>query len=86
MLLDGLDKLRIYEIYIYICIYIYIYVCVCVCVSFLLIYFHFPVLEETDKLIITHRVQYIYIYIYCLSQPGFDPSYGKILSSHTDEF
>ena len=21
-----------------------------------------------------------------LSQPGFDPSYGKILSSHTDEF
>ena len=21
-----------------------------------------------------------------LNQPGFDPSYGKILSSHTDEF
>ena len=21
-----------------------------------------------------------------LSQPGFDPSYGEILSSHTDEF
>ena len=21
-----------------------------------------------------------------LRQPGFDPSYGKILSSHTDEF
>ena len=32
---------------------------------------------------------YIYIYIYLawrLSQPGFDPSYGEILSSHTDEF
>ena len=24
--------------------------------------------------------------IWRLSQPGFDPSYGKILSSHTDEF
>ena len=21
-----------------------------------------------------------------LSQPGFDPSYGKLMSSHTDEF
>ena len=32
-----------------------------------------------------HIYIYIYIYIYS-SQPGFDPSYGKILSSHTDEF
>ena len=24
--------------------------------------------------------------VWRLSQPGFDPSYGKILSSHTDEF
>ena len=23
---------------------------------------------------------------WCLSQPGFDPSYGEILSSNTDEF
>ena len=29
---------------------------------------------------------HIYIYIYILSQPGFDPSYGKLMSSHTDEF
>ena len=29
---------------------------------------------------------YIYIYIWRLSQPGFDPSYVEIMSSHTEEF
>ena len=34
---------------------------------------------------------YIHTYIlealaWRLSQPGFDPSYGKLLSSYTDEF
>ena len=34
----------------------------------------------------SHVAEWLEALAWCLSQPGFDRSYGKLLSSHTNEF
>ena len=80
--------LRVY-IYMYTCMYLSINEYICFCMS-MWIYKHVYILiHEYIHIYIIYVFVYIYIYVcvcWLLSQLGFDSSYGKILSSHTDEF
>ena len=61
-------------------------VCVCVCVS--------TIFSNCDSKPFKNVLRSKYLLVakwlealsWCFSQPGFGPSYGEILSSHTDEF
>ena len=67
-------------------IYIYMPVCMCVCVCVCVCRQHFFVNKNVLRSKYLLVAKWLEALAWCLNQPGFDPSCGEILSSHTDEF